>query len=140
MVSILADGRGVVGKTDFANDVIPVAARRALNRSPEKQRYYELRVMRALAGTAAHDLKYPRRRHDIGDQYDHQFATELLDESLLACSDEHLKAYLRMLKISVHDRLRENWSLVEAVVATLLERNRLTGDELLEVLRVVQSP
>jgi hypothetical protein len=136
-VSILPNGCDVVGKTIFPDD-IPDLARRYLNKSPEKQRYLENRVMRALAGTIAHDLKYPSRRHDVGDRTDYNFANALLEESSLTSSIQHRNAYVEMLKIATRDRLRRNWYYVKAIADALLQRDQLSAEEIIHTLRSAQ--
>jgi hypothetical protein len=72
---IIPDARGNAGHTHVENEVIPANYNRYLETSPEKQRYFEIRVLVALAGTAAHDLMCPRREHDSGDLRDEKQAT-----------------------------------------------------------------
>jgi hypothetical protein len=131
-VSILPDGSGVVGRTEFPNDV-PDSARSYLDASPKKQRYLERRVIRALAGTVAQDLKFPSRHHDPGDRRDYEKALELI--KCFATSEEHHTAYVKMLRINARDRLRKYWPCVEAVATALLKHDQLSGESLLQIVR-----
>jgi ATP-dependent Zn protease len=130
-VSILPDGSGAVGKTTFPDD--PDSIPRYLDKSPKRQRYLEQRAMSALAGTVAHDLKYPSRRHDAGDQCDYERARELIE--CFTTSREHHTAYVKMLMIKARDYLKKDWSCVEAVATALLEHDQLSGDALSEIVR-----
>jgi peptidase M41-like protein len=136
-VSILPDVRGALGEITFPDD--PESEIRYLDTSPKRQRYLEERVMRALAGTVAHDLKFPSRRQDAGDQYDYKRARELIEG--FVTSTEHHTAYVKMLKIKTRDHLKKYWSSVEAVATALLEHDQLSGDVLREIVcTAIMSP
>jgi hypothetical protein len=135
-VSIIADDNGLLGKTEFPNDV-PEAARRYLDTSPKTQRYVEQRAMRVLAGAVAHRHKFPRHRSDAGDRRDDREALELIER--FKTSNEHHKAYVNMLRITARDRLMQYWSCVEAVAIALLEREQLSGGELQEIVQTAMG-
>jgi hypothetical protein len=113
------------------NDV-PDSALSYLDTSPKKQRYLEHRVIRALAGTVAQDLKFPSRHHDPGDRQDYEKALELM--KCFATSEEHHTAYVKMLRINARDRLRKYWPCVEAVATALLKHDQLSGESLLQIV------
>src|SRR5262245_29014532 len=65
-VTIVPDGTGAVGRTQFTDDV-PDGAKRYFDQSEKKQRYGKARVLCEVAGTIAHDLQEPGRAHDKSD-------------------------------------------------------------------------
>lgn len=76
--------------------------------SPAKRRYFEIRVLVALAGTVAHDVICPGRKHDIGDlSDDEQQAKELIRDSLWILQDDRDAAFSR-LKIKARKKIDEN--------------------------------
>src|SRR5260221_14039764 len=87
--SILPDGSGMVGLTEFPKDIPDFADVRTSNPSLKKQRYVEERVMLKLAGTIAHDHKYPHRHHDDGDRKDYEMACKFLDQACMITSAQH---------------------------------------------------
>jgi hypothetical protein len=133
--SILPDGRGGAGKTEFSEEIPDGICIRTSLPTLEDRRYVEKRVMRRLAGTIAHDYKFTHRRHDEGDHRDYADAREFLEESRMITSDEHCTAYVKMLRIKARDKLKPYWPCVEAVALALMERDRLSGDELREIVR-----
>jgi ATP-dependent Zn protease len=74
-VSITADGKGLVGKTEFEQDA-PPGGFRYFDCSEKKKRYIRTRVLIEVAGTIAHDMKYPGRAHDEGDANDEHWARQ----------------------------------------------------------------
>src|SRR3954452_13632012 len=71
--SILPDGVGIIGLTSFPTE-LPEFAGPSSNPSLKKRDYVEKRVMLKLAGTVAHDDKFPKRRHDDCDRRDYNDA------------------------------------------------------------------
>src|SRR5258706_2958076 len=80
-VSIVADGKGVVGKTVFERDA-PPGGFRYFDDSDEKKRYIRTLVLIEAAGTIAHVIKYPGRAHDQGDANDQHWAQQLVTEGV----------------------------------------------------------
>ena len=93
-VSIVSDGAGGVGKTEFEDDW-PPGGYRYLDEFEEKKKYIRIRVLIEVAGTIAHDIKFPDRDHDQGDVFDDYWARELIAESVNWEDDK--KAYLAHL-------------------------------------------
>ena len=52
-----------------------------LGDSPEKRTYIETRILIGLAGTIAHDVRFPARVHDIGDAHDEGCARAIIEEN-----------------------------------------------------------
>lgn len=126
-VNIVYDARGNAGHTLFADD-LPPDFKSYFNESPEKRRYIEMRVLIALAGTAAHDLLCPGREHDEGDHRDEHQASEMIEESRSWAQDH--AAYLEAMKVKVREHLTEHWSKVARVAEVLLRQNSISGTEL----------
>jgi hypothetical protein len=133
--SILPDGRGGAGKTEFSEEIPDGICIRTSLPTLEDRRYVEERVMLRLAGTIAHDRKFTHRHHDEGDRRDYADAREFLEESRMITSDEHCTAYVKMLGVQARDQLAPWWPCVEAVAVALMERDRLSGDGLREIVR-----
>jgi len=132
-VTIVPDGSGAVGKTEFEKDA-PPGGFRYLDQSEEKKRYIRIRVLIEVAGTIAHDLKFTGRAHDQGDAHDEHWARELIVESVSWEDDQ--EAYFEHTKQDGTALLKENWHLVEAVAVALLQRQTLAGAELLQICRL----
>lgn len=130
-VDIVYDTAGNAGHTFFAAD-LPEGFKRYLNQSPEKQRYLEMRVLITLAGTAAHDLLCPGRAHDEGDRRDERDAFEMLDESRSWAQDHD--QYLETMKLRVRKELAAHWPKVERAAAALLQRDSISGTDLVALL------
>jgi ATP-dependent Zn protease len=129
-VSIVGDGRGAVGKTEFEQDT-PPGGFRHFDQSETKRKYIRTRVLIEVAGTIAHDIKFPGRAHDAGDAYDEYWANQLVTEGVHLEDDRN--AYLASAKQEAEDLLRKNWRLVEKVAVALLERRELCRAELLAI-------
>jgi ATP-dependent Zn protease len=130
-VSIVADGKGVVGKTEFEQDA-PPGGFRYFDQSEMKKKYIRTRVLIEVAGTIAHDIKFPGRAHDEGDANDDHWAKLLVIEGVHFEHDRD--AYLGSASQEAEDLLKKNWPLVEKLAAALLERHELSRTELLEIL------
>lgn len=126
-VSIVPDGAGVVGKTEFDNDV-PLGSKSYLNNSDVKKKYIRTRVMIEVAGTIAHDVKLPGRRHDQGDECDDYWAKRLVSESV-SWDNDH-EGYLKRARGEVEVLLRANFRLMEEVAGALSRQRKLDRTEL----------
>jgi ATP-dependent Zn protease len=80
-VSIVGDGKGAVGQTEFEQDA-PLGSFRHFDQSETKKKYIRTRVLIEVAGTIAHDIKFPERAHDEGDAYDDHWAKQLVTEGV----------------------------------------------------------
>lgn len=83
-----------------------------------------------VAGTIAHDIKFPGRAYDEGDAYDEHWARDLVIE--VSWEDDR-DAYLARAKQEAEALLQENWHLVENVAAALLQHRRLDRTDLLKI-------
>jgi ATP-dependent Zn protease len=105
-VTIIADG-GAAGKTEFPDDVRS-EFKGYSGDWPEKRAYIETRILIAVAGTIAHDLRVPDRAQDAGDAYDKQRARDFIqDHACWAESDR--EQYLQQLQESARGLLETNW-------------------------------
>lgn len=129
-VSIVGDGKGAVGKTEFEQDA-PLGGFRHFDQSETKKKYIRTRVLIEVAGTIAHDIKFPGRAHDEGDAYDDHWAKQLVTEG--AHVEDDRDGYLASARQEAEGLLKKNWPLVEKVAAALLERRELSRTELLEI-------
>jgi hypothetical protein len=120
-VDIIPDEHGNAGHTRFSNDDLPDNYWRYFNASSEKQRYVDIRVLIALAGTAAHDLMCPQRQHDTCDWKDEKNAKELIDESM-SWDNEHDAAFDR-LKMEAYAKISDNMPKIESITAALMRRD-----------------
>ena len=73
-------GGGAAGKNEFPKVWRP-EFRDHFGDSPEKRAYIETRILTELAGTMAHDLRFPERVHDASEAYDEQWARALIEEN-----------------------------------------------------------
>ncbi len=129
---IIPDAHGNAGHTRFADEDIPPSFKLHWNTSPQKKCYFEMRVLRVLAGTAAHDLMCPGRKWDCGDLCDEQQAKDLIEESM---SWEHdPAAALCRLKKKARENLECNWPKVEAVASLLLAQGEISASEIKTLL------
>jgi hypothetical protein len=91
LVSIVPDGKGGVGRTQFQND-IPPGGYRHFDGSDGKKRYIRIRVLIEVVGTIAHDVKFPGRTHDEGDAHDDNWAGDMVNGNV--SWEDDLEAYL----------------------------------------------
>ncbi len=131
-VDIIPDAYGNAGHTHFSDNV-PSKYKRYLDKSPEKRRYLEMRILIALAGTAAHDVMCPGREHDCGDLRDKQQAKALLSNSIIF--DDERDAALSRLKTKAQKKISESWFKVETVASMLLRQSRVSGNEIQSLLQ-----
>jgi ATP-dependent Zn protease len=131
-VTIVPNGKSAVGETRFETDVnVPEFVRHYFDSSPAKQHFVEQRLLTALAGSIANDLKEPGRDHDIGDKRDASRAKEIVIE--LVSWEDDKDAYLRRARSKATDMLKAHWAWVETVAGALLQRGTLSRAELLEL-------
>jgi len=129
-VSIMPDGMGAVGKAEFDRDA-PAGGWRYFDRSDEKQTYIRMRVLIDLSGTIAHDLKFPGRAHDQGDENDANWARDLVVENV--SWEEDRESYLTRSREEASALLKAHWPWVEAVALALLQREALSGEDILQL-------
>ena len=131
-VTIVPNGKSAVGETRFETDVkVPEFVRHYFDSSPAKQHFAEQRVLTALAGSIANDLKEPGRDHDVGDKTDTSRAKEIAIE--LVSWEDDKDAYLRRARNKATDVLKAHWPWVERVAGALLQRGKLSRAELLKL-------
>ena len=130
-VSIIPDGKGMVGETQFAAEV-PVYAKRHLDDSPAKRQYARQRVLGELAGTITHDIKEPGRKHDPADENDEKWTRELIIE-LVSWEDE--PKYFEKSRDEAAALLKANWSWVVTVAKALCRQKKLLLPEILALRR-----
>jgi hypothetical protein len=123
-VTIIPKG-GVAGRTEFPKDW-KAEFKRYLLDTPEKRDYIDTRVMTVLAGTIAHDLRCPGRKHDLGDARDEGGARDLIEQNACWAADCR-DSYFQQLQETAHGSLQANWPWVEAVARTLLEGKTISG-------------
>jgi ATP-dependent Zn protease len=128
-VSIVADGTGAVGNTEFEQDA-PPGGFRYFDESEKKKKYIRTRVLIEVAGTIAHDIKFAGRAHDQGGAHDDRSARQLVIEGVPMEDDR--ENYLAGARREAETLLKENWHLVDKVAAALLQRQELSRVELLE--------
>jgi ATP-dependent Zn protease len=126
-VTIVRQG-GTAGQTQFFDDCRP-EFNRYLGGSPEKRDYIETRILIALAGTIAHDLRFPAHVRDSGDEYDEERARALIVENAV-WADSCRDSYFRQLQETVRGVLQTNWPWVEAVARALIDDKTISGEEL----------
>ena len=131
-VDIVYDASGNAGHTQFAPD-LPKDFKRYFNQTPEKRRYLEMRVLIALAGTAAHDFLCPGRAHDEGDNRDERAAMQMIEESR-SWGHDHDR-YLETLKIHVREKVTKHWTKIVLTAEMLLRCNRVSGADLISLFR-----
>ena len=124
-ISIVPDGKGAVGKTNFPDDC-PPEFKNYLGTSREKQNYTETRILIEVAGTIAHDTHAPSRAHDAGDAHDLQWARMIIDQNASWAQDDR-EAYLQGLCDLARTMIEANWAWVQAVARALVEQRELTG-------------
>jgi hypothetical protein len=100
--------------------------------SPEKRAYIETRILTRVAGTIAHDLRFPGRVHDAGDEYDERCAFAIIEENA-GWADNRRDSYFQQLQETARDLLRKNWPWVEAVARALIERKTISEAEVMEL-------
>lgn len=131
-VTIIPDG-GIAGRNEFPKDWRP-EFKRHLGDTPQKRNYIETRILIEVAGTVAHDLRFPGRNHDAGDMYDEQCALALIeDNACWAAGDRN--GYFEGLRGTALSLLQSNWPWVEAVAHALIERKTIFMSEVMELCK-----
>jgi ATP-dependent Zn protease len=125
--TIEPDGQGAAGTTHFDYDV-PAQAKSWFDASDEKRQYIELRVLIALAGSIAHDIKFAGRAHDQGDELDHSHARQIIEESV-SWDDDH-ETYFQNARNKTQSLLNEHWSRVEAIATALITCTTINRDRI----------
>jgi ATP-dependent Zn protease len=129
-VTIVPDG-GAAGKNEFPKDWRP-EFKDHFGESPEKRAYIETRILTEIAGTVAHDLRFPERAHDAGDTYDEGCARALIEDNA-GWADSDRASYFRHLQETARRLLQTNWPWVEALVRALIERKTISTAEVMEL-------
>ncbi|MGA8498946.1 MAG: hypothetical protein WB764_25920 [Xanthobacteraceae bacterium] len=129
LVTIIPDGTGAVGKTEFEK-YAPPGGYRYFDDTAEKKRDIRSRVLIDVAGTIAHDLKFPERDHDEGDKHDDYWARDLVGGNV---SWEDHEEYLERTRQDGVALLKQNWHLVDKVAAALLQHGKLMRADFLAV-------
>ena len=129
-VTIIPDG-GASGKNEFPEDWRP-EFKNHLGDLPEKRAYIETRILTEVAGTVAHDLRFPERAHDAGDAYDKRCARAIIEENA-GWADSNRDSYFQQLQETARGLLQTNWPWVEAVARALVERKTILTAEVMEL-------
>jgi hypothetical protein len=129
-VSVVPDG-DVAGRNDFPEDWLP-EFRGHFGGSPAKRAYIETRILTGVAGTIAHDLRFPGRVHDAGDVNDNGGARAILEDNA-GWADDDRDGYFRQLCANARDLLQTNWPWVEAVAVALIVRKTISGAEVMQL-------
>lgn len=130
LVTIVVHGR-VAGKALFPEDWRP-EFKGHFGNSSEKHFYIETRILIALAGTIAHDLRFPGRDHDAGDAYDERNARAVMEDNA-GWADGCRDSYFEQLRDTARALLQTNWSWVEAVARALIESKTISGATVLRL-------
>ena len=129
-VTIMPDG-GASGKNEFPEDWLP-EFQSHLSDSREKRAYIETRILTEVAGTVAHDLRFPGRARDAGDAYDERCVRAVIEENA-GWADNDRDSYFQQLKETARGLLQTNWPWVEAVARALIERKTILTAEVMEL-------
>lgn len=121
----------VAGINEFPDDLRPEYKRHHYD-SPEKRCYIEARILIAVAGIVAHDLRFPARVRDAGDAHDARRAREIIEESA-GWADNCRESYFQQLQETARGLLQANWLWVEAVAHALIENRSLPGGKVIEL-------
>lgn len=127
--TIFPDGGGAVGKTEFPKDC-PPEYKTHFGDSPDKRTYIETRILTSVAGTIAHDLRFPGRVHDAADANDDRMSRELIEDNA-GWADNDRDGYLERLQEIARNLLQTNWPWVEAVAHALIERRTISTADLI---------
>ncbi len=122
---------GASGKNEFPDDC-PPQFKNHFDESPEKRRYIETRILIRIAGTIAHDLRFPKRAHDAADAYDERCAREIVEENA-GWADSDSDSYFLQLQKTARCLLQTNWPWVEVIARALIERKTIGSAEVIEM-------
>jgi hypothetical protein len=129
--TIIPDGAGAVGKTEFPNDLRP-EYKTHFGNSPEKRAYIDTRILTSVAGTIAQDLRFPGRAHDAADANDDRISRELIEDNA-GWADNDRDSYLERLEEIARGLLQANWLWVEAVAHSLMERKTISTADIVDL-------
>ncbi len=129
-VTIIADGY-VVGRNEFPKDWEPEFTG-YMGDPPEKRTYIETRLLTGIAGTIAHDLRFPERAHDEGDAHDERCARKVISQNASWASGNR-DEYFQQLQEVARGLLQTHWPWVEAVARALIERKTTSTAEVMEL-------
>lgn len=91
----------------------------------------------SLAGEIAQSHFAPQSVQGIHASFDMKFLKFL---NLIAGSEPDVTAWIELLRIQTELLIKRHWKMIEAIATALLDREKLTGDEALEVLRTTPDP
>lgn len=97
----------------------------------------EQHMRMSLAGEIAQFHFAPESVHAFHASFDMKFLGFL---QLIAGSKAEVDAWFGLLRIQTESLINRHWKMIEAIATALLDRERLTGDEALEVLRTTPAP
>jgi hypothetical protein len=120
-----------VGKTEFPKDWLP-EYKTHFGDSPEKRTYIETRILTSVAGTIAHDLRFPGRAHDAADANDDRISRELIEDNA-GWADNYRDTYLKRLAETARGLLQANWPWVEGVARALFDRKTISTADIIEL-------
>lgn len=129
-VTVISDGC-VAGKNDFPEDWLP-EFKSHFGDSPQKRAYIETRILTTVAGTIAHDLRFPGRAHDKADAYDENRALAILEDNA-GWADADRDSYFQQLQETARGLLQTSWPWVEAVARALIVRKTISGAEVMKL-------
>lgn len=129
-VTIVPHG-GVAGINEFPDDLV-AEFKNHLYDSPEKRAYIETRILIALAGIVAHDLRFLARVRDAGDAHDERRARAIIEDNA-GWADNCRDSYFQQLQETARGLLQTNWLWVEAVAHALIENRSLPGAKVIEL-------
>eukprot|EP01037_Dinobryon_pediforme_P027469 gene27469-30368_t len=129
-VTIVPDG-AVAGKNEFPDDWCH-EFKSHFGDSPRKRAYIETRILTAVAGTVAHDLRFPERVHDEGDENDERCARAIVEDNA-GWADGDRDSYFQHLRASARRLVQLHWSWVHAVADALIERKTITTFDIMKL-------
>jgi hypothetical protein len=121
--------RHIAGRVDFETEEIPAHFKSHFGKSAEKRSYLDMRARITLAGTIAHDIAEPGRRHDVGDEMDDAIAMEFFSETW-DCDDDERAAIIAQLTREMRTILLQSWDKVERIVGALMREEELSAAQL----------
>jgi len=126
-ISAVADARGNFGKVEHINPYFEQALEDGDERL-NRLGYWELVI--ALAGPAAERRYDQRRTMPASDRVEIEHIL-----SAAGGSEGDKKKFFRAVKRDTKNLVNEEWPVIKRVAAGLLERKRLSGDELVGLMR-----
>ena len=127
--TIIPDGTGAVGKTEFPKDWLP-EYKTHFGDLAKKRTYIDTRILTSVAGAIAQDLRFPDRIHDAADANDDRISREIFEDNA-GWADDHRERYLERLQGIARDLLQANWPWVVAVARALMERKTINTADIL---------